>query len=94
MQRRHFLQSTAATTAAALMLPGLSQAQPGSPAGTWPAKPLRISVPFTPGGTTDLVARLVGTELGKSLGQPVIVENKPGAGTVIGVDYVLSLIHI
>jgi len=88
MQRRHFLQSTAATTAAALMLPGLSQAQPGSPAGTWPAKPLRIIVPFTPGGTTDLVARLVGTELGKSLGQPVIVENKPGAGTVIGVDYV------
>ena len=88
MQRRHFLQSTAATTAAALMLPGLSQAQPGSASGTWPAKPLRIIVPFTPGGTTDLVARLVGTELGKSLGQPVIVENKPGAGTVIGVDYV------
>ena len=88
MQRRHFLQSTAATTAAALMLPGLSQAQPGSASGTWPAKPLRIIVPFTPGGTTDLVARLVGTELGKSLGQPVIVENKVGAGGNIGADAV------
>jgi tripartite-type tricarboxylate transporter receptor subunit TctC len=64
MQRRHFLQSTAATTAAALMLPGLAQAQPGSASATWPARPLRIIVPFTPGGTTDLVARLVGTELG------------------------------
>lgn len=52
----------------------------------WPSKSLRLIVPFPPGGTTDNVSRLVALELGKSLGQAVIVDNKPGAGTVIGVD--------
>ena len=82
MQRRHFLQACSAAALASSTQ--LSLAQPGG----WPAKPIRIVVPFTPGGTTDMVARLIGTELGKQLGQSVIVENKPGAGTVIGVDYV------
>ena len=82
MQRRHFLQAGAACSLASVA--GLSVAQPGA----WPVKPVRIVVPFTPGGTTDMVARLIGVELGKLLGQSVIVENKPGAGTVIGVDYV------
>ena len=82
MQRRHFLQASAACSLASVT--GLSMAQPGA----WPSKPVRIVVPFTPGGTTDMVARLIGVELSKQLGQPVIVENKPGAGTVIGVDYV------
>lgn len=82
MQRRHFLQASAACSLASVA--GLSMAQPGA----WPSKPVRIVVPFTPGGTTDMVARLIGVELSKQLGQPVIVENKPGAGTVIGVDHV------
>lgn len=82
MQRRRFLHASSA--AALACATGASRAQPGD----WPARPIRIIVPFTPGGTTDMVARLVGTELGRQLGQHLIVENRPGAGTVIGVDYV------
>jgi tripartite-type tricarboxylate transporter receptor subunit TctC len=57
-------------------------------AQTWPTKTISIIVPFATGGTTDVLARTVGQELSKSLGQAVIVENKPGAGATIGADYV------
>ncbi len=53
-------------------------------AQTWPSRPLSIVVPFPPGGTTDVLARAIGQELAKSLGQPVIVDNKPGAGATLG----------
>jgi len=79
MQRRHLVQAAAAVALA----PSMARAQ-----NPWPSKPIRIVVPFTPGGTTDFVTRLVATELARSLGQPVMIENKPGAGTVIGVDHV------
>ena len=54
----------------------------------YPAKPIKIIVPATPGGTSDIFARAIGTRLQVALGQPVIVEYKPGAGTNIGSDYV------
>jgi tripartite-type tricarboxylate transporter receptor subunit TctC len=53
-------------------------------AQTWPNKPIKLIVPFPPGGGTDFVARLVGTELAKSTGWTVVVENKAGAGGTIG----------
>ncbi|MES2946114.1 MAG: tripartite tricarboxylate transporter substrate binding protein [Pseudomonadota bacterium] len=55
---------------------------------TFPDKPVRIVVPFAPGGGTDLVARTMGIAMGQELGQPVIIDNKPGAGTIIGTDAV------
>lgn len=52
--------------------------------GPWPARPVRIVVPFPPGGTADIAARAIGEEMSRSIGEPVVVENKPGANTNIG----------
>ena len=57
-------------------------------AAGFPDKPVRLIVPFSPGGGTDTVARTLAVGMSKDLGQTVIVENKPGAGTIIGDDYV------
>ena len=67
----------------ALLGAGAADAQ-----SSWPSRPIRIVVPFAPGGASDILARLLGKELGERLKQPVIVENKPGAGGTIGADLV------
>ena len=57
-------------------------------AQTYPVRPISLVVPFPAGGTTDVLARAVGQELSKSLGQPVVIESKPGAGATLGADFV------
>src|SRR5574337_1802351 len=69
-------------TLAALLAPAAHAADP------WPTKPIKLVVPYTPGGLTDVLARVVGQKAGATLGQPIIVENKPGASTLIGAEYV------
>jgi tripartite-type tricarboxylate transporter receptor subunit TctC len=56
----------------------------GAAAQAWPAKPVRLMVPFPPGGSTDIVARIVGQKLGERLGQSIVIENRGGAGGTLG----------
>ena len=59
---------------------------PRADAQAWPAKPIKVIVPYTPGGFTDITARLVTQKLQERLGQPVVIDNKPGANSIVGVD--------
>ncbi|MCO6414934.1 tripartite tricarboxylate transporter substrate binding protein [Siccirubricoccus sp. KC 17139] len=69
--------------AALLAAPAMARAQEG-----WPQRPLRLVIPFTPAGTTDLTGRLAAEALGPRLGQPAVVENRPGAGGNVGGEFV------
>jgi tripartite-type tricarboxylate transporter receptor subunit TctC len=79
--RRQFLRLAAASAALPLV-------SPAATAQTYPDRLIKIIAPFPPGGLVDVLARALGDEMSKSLGKPVIVENKPGAGGDIGADIV------
>ena len=57
-------------------------------AQAWPAKPVKLVTPFPPGGSADVIARLIGNQLSVQLGQPVVIDNRPGAGGLVGNEYV------
>ena len=85
LTRRHALALAAAAAATGLLsAAGPAAAQPPA----FPSKPITLIVPFPAGGTTDVLARALGERLAQALGQPVIVENKPGAGATLGADLV------
>ncbi|MGJ7579550.1 tripartite tricarboxylate transporter substrate binding protein [Variovorax sp. RHLX14] len=78
--RRHLL--AAAGVALSLVLPTIAQAQ------GYPTKPVKLVVPYPPGGPTDIVARLVAQKLSEQMGQPVVIDNRPGAGGNPGAEMV------
>jgi len=82
MNRRRFIASTSAVTSA-IALPALAQAP-----DRYPTRPITLVVPFPPGGAVDNSGRAIADRLGRVLGQPVIVENKGGAGGTIGTTQV------
>jgi tripartite-type tricarboxylate transporter receptor subunit TctC len=83
LPRRNFLHLAAGAAA----LPAVTRV---ARAQTYPSRPVRIIVPFAPAGSTDIVARLIGQWLSERLGQQFVVENRPGAGTNIGTEAVVT----
>src|SRR6202011_4688651 len=82
LNRRRFVGLAASALAAPSLLASRAVA------ADWPVKPVRVVVPFTPGGSTDITARLVSNRLQELWGQSVVLENKPGAGGNIAADMV------
>jgi tripartite-type tricarboxylate transporter receptor subunit TctC len=84
--RRALLAFVCTSACVSLSLSAFAQAKPGD----FPNKPVRLVVPFPPGGATDVLARLIASFGDKRWGQPVIVENRPGASSQIGTDVVVK----
>jgi tripartite-type tricarboxylate transporter receptor subunit TctC len=79
---------TGLTAAGALVVADLAVLAQGDPLQAYPTRPICIVVGFGPGGGNDIIARMIGQKLTERLGQPVIVENKPGAGAIIATEHV------
>jgi len=85
MDRRNFIMHSGASTGLALTAPAvLAQAEPPS---AWPSRTIKMVVAFGPGGSTDVTARAIVPKLQDALGQRIVIENKPGAGSNIGSEY-------
>ena len=82
---RHFVRHLCRVALLGCILGGAASA---ALAQAYPNKPIKLIVPFAPGGFTDVVARILGQKLSVSLGQPFVIENKAGAGSTIGTDFV------
>jgi tripartite-type tricarboxylate transporter receptor subunit TctC len=82
LPRRKFLH-LAAGAAALPLVSRIARAQ------AYPTRPVRMVVPFTPGGVADILARLIGQRLSERLGQPIVIENRPGGGTNIATEAVV-----
>jgi len=86
--RRDLLKSVAAFSASATASTLFGLTPKTAWAERYPSRPVRLVIPYTPGGGTDLVGRVLAEGISQAIGQPVIVENKPGAGTIIGSEMV------
>lgn len=76
------------TTISAILATSCIAMLPAAHAETWPDRPVTMVVPFPPGGTTDVLARSLAEQLARKIKQPVIVDNRPGAGATVGAEYV------
>jgi tripartite-type tricarboxylate transporter receptor subunit TctC len=76
---------------AAALAAGYAGSAPGQAAGSYPQRPLRIIVPLAPGGNVDLVVRAIAPQLAEGLGQQVVVENRPGASSLVGTQFVAKV---
>lgn len=85
-----YLPALRCTGAALLMAIAASGPWPAAHAEGYPARPVQLVVPLPPGGAVDIVGRLIGKPLGDGLGQPLVVENKAGAGTLVGAAFVAN----
>ncbi|MDO8438995.1 MAG: tripartite tricarboxylate transporter substrate-binding protein, partial [Telluria sp.] len=87
-QERDMIRFTRMLCASALLPLSLWVAPFAGANPAYPSKPIRLIAPFAPGGSTDTLARIIGPALSKRLGQPVVIENRPGAGGNLGIDAV------